>query len=162
MASGAESESKTDVYLEQDNLRSLITNLKSEARGPFQRLRWHCTDGKIFPPAGNPCRDHGGGVQHGELRPSLRKLQNLGLRITTNLSSLDEDQIKELGRNPQTVAQLVLERFLIDFDDGWIFRKARYYRGAAQIEDEIEGAHRLLESFSVSDNWRRNHYLLLR
>ncbi len=37
-------------------------------------------------------------------------------------------------------AQLLIEKFLIATDDGWILRKAQYYRGAVQEEDERETA----------------------
>ena len=41
---------------------------------------------------------------------------------------------------------MLIEHFLINADDGWILRKARFYRGALQDEDERAGARRLRSS----------------
>ena len=58
---------------------------------------------------------------------------------------------------------MLIEQFLINTDDGWILRKARFYRGAFQDEDERAGARKLLQSLT----WRVRtgsvyRYLLLR
>ena len=37
-------------------------------------------------------------------------------------------------------AQLLVEKFLIASDDGWILRSAQFYRGAVQEEDERKAA----------------------
>jgi len=38
---------------------------------------------------------------------------------------------------PPKVQQLLIEKFFVRYDDGWIFRRARFYRGALHVEDEI-------------------------
>jgi hypothetical protein len=35
-------------------------------------------------------------------------------------------------------------------DDGWVLRKAQFYRGAVQEEDERDGARRLLIALAVA------------
>lgn len=32
--------------------------------------------------------------------------------------------------------EFILEKYLVETDDGWVLRQAQYYRGARQIEDE--------------------------
>ncbi|MFP5504632.1 MAG: PEP/pyruvate-binding domain-containing protein, partial [Gammaproteobacteria bacterium] len=59
--------------------------------------------------------------------------------------------------------QVLLEQFLVQFDDGWVFRQARFYRGALQVEDERAGARSLLLTLVEDDDWRDpTRYLLLR
>ena len=47
-------------------LRGWVQKMKKSPRGPFKQLRWFCNDGTILPPKEYACREHGGGVQHGE------------------------------------------------------------------------------------------------
>jgi len=46
-------------------------------------------------------------------------------------------------------------------DDGWILRRARFYRGAIQEEDEREGARRLLTALAARSDWAGQRYLAL-
>jgi hypothetical protein len=39
---------------------------------------------------------------------------------------------------------MVLEQYLVSTDDGWIFRKVQYCRGALQPEDESKGGREML------------------
>ncbi|MEJ2256392.1 MAG: PEP/pyruvate-binding domain-containing protein [Woeseiaceae bacterium] len=59
-------------------------------------------------------------------------------------------------------AQLVVERFLIGADDGWIFRRALFYRGAIQEEDEREGARNLLIAMAADPYWSGPGYVAWR
>ena len=63
---------------------------------------------------------------------------------------------------PDTYAQLLVEKFLVAADDGWIYRQARYYRGAVQEEDEREGARALLTAMAGRDDWIGFRYTALR
>ena len=53
----------------------------------------------------------------------------------------------------EALNQILLERFLINVDDGWIFRGARSYRGALQIEDEEAGARALVLAMLADREW---------
>ena len=58
--------------------------------------------------------------------------------------------------------QLLIEKFLIIVDDGWIMRKARFYRGAFQEEDERDGARKLLTEMAGQAQWIGLRYPALR
>ena len=47
-------------------------------------------------------------------------------------------------------------------DHGWIFRRARFYRGAIQEEDERAGARDLLLAMAASPDWTGYRYVALR
>ena len=51
---------------------------------------------------------------------------------------------------------------MIAADDGWIFRKARYYRGAVQAENETAKARELLLGLAAKDVWYHRGFIPLR
>ncbi len=144
-------------------MRSWVEAMKDAPRGPFSRIRWFCEDGTVRPPEPYACRPHGGGVQHGEWSDRTVAIREQGFLIATLLADLDP--ANHVGDDPHLDAlrQILLERFLIRFDDGWIFHQARFYRGAIQVEDEQRKARELLLAMINDPDWRRNErYLLLR
>ncbi|NOR25047.1 MAG: hypothetical protein GQ542_11770 [Desulforhopalus sp.] len=146
----------------QDTLRQWIAEMQSSSRGPFARIRWFCNDGSILPPKPYACREHGGGVQHGDWTDRVKQLRTEGYYISNVLASLDVEQIISGPGYSDLYNQLLIEKFLIAADDGWIFRKARYYRGALQAENEAAGARELLLGLAGKDIWITRGFLPLR
>jgi hypothetical protein len=58
--------------------------------------------------------------------------------------------------------KMLIEQFLLRVDDGWILRKARFYRGAFQEEGERRGAHKLLVTMTEDHDWLGYRFLALR
>ena len=142
LVSGA-SAPQQDTVAERE-LRPLIGKMKENPRGPFERIRWFCKDGTILPPKSYACADHGGGRQHGEWNADTIRIRDAGFPIANVMVALTEDDFGESAEKQEHFRFLVLEQFLIDADDGWILRRARYYRGAFQIEGEISSAYAIL------------------
>ena len=142
--------------------RGWIQEMKGAERGPFSRIRWFCSDGTILPPEAYACRDHGGGHQHGEWSERTRELRDNGYFIGTVLAGLDRGTFLAYPAVRDRYAQLLVERFLATFDDGWIYRKARFYRGALQEEDEREAARQLLIAMAAQPQWTGTGFLALR
>lgn len=148
---------------DQQQMRAWIVAMKSASRGPFARIRWFCDDGSILPPKEGACSDHGGGVQHGEWNEHARAIRAQGYLIANLLTDLNT--LKFVGAYPQLdeLRQVLLEQFLVLNDDGWVFREARFYRGALQVEDERAGARVLLLAMVQDPDWQTpERYLLLR
>ena len=143
-------------------LRTWIHEMKIAPRGPFQRLRWFCNDGTILPPIPYACREHGGGVQHGEWNQRARQLRDGGYLIANVLADIDAATFTKRPDVTSAYAQILLERFLIAADDGWIFRRARFYRGALHAKDEARGARHLIEVLTQQPDWLTHHFLPLR
>lgn len=144
-------------------MRAWVEAMKTSARGPFARIRWFCVDGSVLPPTPGACREHGGGVQHGEWNARALAIRNQGYLIATLLADLKT--LDFVGPKPHLdeLRQILLEQFLILNDDGWVFREARFYRGALQVEDERAGARQLLLTMVEDPAWRDpTRYLLLR
>ena len=148
---------------ESATLRAWVEELKVSPKGPFDEVRWFCNDGTILPPHPYACREHGGGVQHGTWNERALALRHAGYRIANVLVALDPDDFVGEGADIRFLKELLVERFLIGWDDGWIFRGARSYRGALQIEDESARAREIVLALLVDRPWRRpERFLLLR
>ncbi len=143
-------------------LRGWIEDMKASDRGPFARIRWFCNDGKILPPKAYACVPHGGGSQHGEWTKRTKELRAKGYYVANILADLDIDEFVKKHNYWDEFNQILIEQFLITADDGWILRKARYYRGALQEESERKGAARLLTRLAHDPTSARQHYLQLR
>jgi len=134
----AQSTSDTQMY------SNWLQEMKASEKGPFKRIRWFCKDGSILPPKPYACAKHGGGRQHGEWNEYTRLLREAGYNVANVLAGIDAAELVRTDKNHETLKQILLERFLIEIDDGWIFRGARHYRGALQVEDENKSGRQLL------------------
>ena len=142
--------------------RAWIEQMKTAPRGPFDGIRWFCKDGRVLPPQDYSCAKKGTGWQHGQWSEPTRQLRAQGWRIATLLAGIDAPKTVAAADFPDLYAQLLVERFLIASDDGWILRKAQFYRGAIQEEDEREGARALLLAMAARDEWVGWRYAALR
>jgi hypothetical protein len=138
-----------------------IAQMKDSRKGPFSRIRWYCRDGSVLPPEPYACTEHGGGVQHGELNERVRALRANGYLIGNVLASVDPEALTVSTNGVAALKQILLERFLVLSDDGWIFRGARNYRGALQPEDETASAQAILLALIGAPKHSKQEYLLL-
>ncbi|MEJ2380239.1 MAG: PEP/pyruvate-binding domain-containing protein [Gammaproteobacteria bacterium] len=136
--------------------------MKVSPKGPFARIRWFCNDGAVLPPEPFACRDHGGGIQHGEWNQHTRVLRQQGYLLGNVLAAVDAQSLAASPSGREALKQILLERFLMLADDGWIFRGARHYRGALQAEDEAVGARHILEALLRERRPLKQRFLLLR
>ncbi len=142
-------------------MQSWVEAMKRSPRGPFARLRWFCADGAVLQPKPHACAKHGGGIQHGEWNPATVAIRDAGYLIASVLAEIDPDRLMHGEGAPFELKQILLEQFLIAADDGWIYRRARSYRGALQAEDEARGARGLLLALVADPDWRERRYALL-
>ena len=138
----AETTGKTpDQLQQQQKYRQLVQEMKNKPRGPFARLRWFCNDGSVLPPKAYACVEHGGGRQHGEWSADTKTLRDAGYLIGNVLAAANTGSIARNYSPVGALQAILIENFLIEVDDGWILRKARFYRGAFQDEDELSLIH---------------------
>ena len=134
-------------------LQGWIQDFKHSERGPFELIRWFCHDGRILP-ARTGCGGEDRGVQHGDWNDRARQLRSHEFAVANVLVALEPQRFVGPQADLETWKQVLLERFLVGFDEGWIFRGAFGYRGAMQIEDEEEAARRLILSMLADPAWR--------
>ncbi len=142
--------------------RQWIEEMKANPRGPFSRLRWFCNDGTLHPPKPYPCAERGGGHQHGEWSERTKKLRSKGYKVANLLAGLDAKAFVGGPDFLDTYHQILVEKYLIGADDGWILRRALFYRGAIQEEDERASARNLLLALSAKPEWTSQRYPALR
>lgn len=121
-----------------------VQQMKEQPRGPFSGVRWYCADGVVLEPAAFACETHGGGFQHGRWSDRALQIRAAGYPIANLLADLKPDAVLGPGADPDFLGILLLEKFLIAADDGWILRKAQFYRGAFQDYNEKDGATAIL------------------
>ncbi|MEA3410202.1 MAG: PEP/pyruvate-binding domain-containing protein [Pseudomonadota bacterium] len=145
-----------------DEYRRWIGEMKTSDRGPFARIRWFCNDGTVLPPKAYACAEHGGGHQHGEWTEKTRELRAQGYLVATLLAGSDPEKLVADAEFVETWNQLLIERFLMAVDNGWIMRHALFYRGAIQEEDERAAARALLTEMAGQPEWIGLRYPSLR
>ncbi|EGJ48832.1 PEP/pyruvate-binding domain-containing protein [Desulfocurvibacter africanus] len=148
--------------LDQEQARGWVADMKDSQRGPFKRLRWFCADGEILPPDPHGCADHGGGRQHGEWSEETQALRQAGYELATVLASLNIQEFLSRADYASALKQMILEHYLVAADDGWIYRRARFYRGALQAQDEDASGRALLLALLDRREWCADSFLVLR
>ena len=151
-----------EVFPDVEIFRTWVQEMKTSPRGPFQQIRWFCNDGTVHPPRPYPCGDRGGGVQHGEWNARVNTLRENGFFVGNVLADIKPDLFFTLPSYEEILKQIIIEQFLILTDDGWIFRKARYYRGALQAENEESSGRALLLQFAGKPDWITSRFTVLR
>ena len=153
--------SATAPLPDKNTLRSWVKEMKMSPRGPFTHIRWFCNDGTIQPPKEYACKDHDGGVQHGEWTDRVKALRANGYYIANVFADIDPEAFLQNPDHTDIIKQMIVEQFLIAADNGWILRNARFYRGALQAEDEAHSSRDLLLALVMQSRWRER-YLVLR
>ena len=130
-----------------------VQEMKAAERGPFSRLRWFCNDGQVLPPKPYACKGHGGGYQHGQWNDKTLELRKQGYLVASLLAGKDMRVVVDEPGFADNYAQILIEKFLVSVDDGWILRQALFYRGAIQEEDERAAARELLTEMASRPEW---------
>jgi hypothetical protein len=92
----------------------------------------------------------------------VKRLRAGGYYIANILADLDPAVFAARPLDAEALMQVLIEQFLLTADDGWILRRARYYRGALQAEDDAEGTRTLLGRLAAQTDWATRGFLPLR
>jgi len=142
--------------LSDEAIRSRIEKYQEDPRGPYLEIRWFCDDGTVISPR-DTCPD--GGVQRASYKPEVEDLAKSNhIFLGQILSNTEQKDFLDEANNFSRLKQYQLERYLQRIDNGWLNRKGQFYRGAYQIEDEIEWGedffkYVLRKNILVSENY---------
>ena len=141
-------------------IAELIAKLKLDSKGPYKAIRWFCPDGSTVPPD-QRCPEPGG-VQRGQYKEVITSLAKTNkIYLGQILSATDTKQFWDIENQHSRLKQYQIEKYLQLIDDGWINKKAKYYRGAVQEEDEQNwGKKFLLELLADEKNIVQNFFLV--
>ncbi|MBN2410807.1 phosphoenolpyruvate synthase [candidate division KSB1 bacterium] len=142
------------------DIASLVKEFKADERGPYQAIRWFCPDGTVLPPT-ERCTQPGG-VQHALNKNIVTKLAvERGIYLGQILAGTEYEIFWDEKNEHSRLLQYIIENYLRSIDNGWILRRAQYYRGAFQDEDENDWGHKFL-LWVVKDNtsYKKNFFIL--
>lgn len=142
--------------------RRIVQEMSENQRGPYSRIEWFCNDGTVQPPVAFACRERGGGRQHAGYSEARQELQTLGWSVGTIFAATTFEELVESQPRQQRLRELALERYLVDIDNGWVLRRAQYYRGRVQVEDEDYTGRGLLNQLLADASWAQENFLLVR
>jgi hypothetical protein len=118
-----------------EEIKRRIAQYKTDPRGPYKEIRWFCEDGSILPP--NERCPEPGGVQRARYKDEVQQISMSNhVFLGQILSTTPFADFWDSEYFHSRLKQYQLEKYLRAVDDGWILRKAQYYRGAFQAEDE--------------------------
>ncbi len=144
-----------------EEITKLVKKFKKDPRGPYKGIFWFCPDGSIVPPK-ERCEEPGG-LQHALHKDIVEKIaREQGIYLGQILAGSDLDAFLNKSDYYSRLKQYQLEKFLQKIDDGWIMRRAQFYRGALQAEDEEAWGKQLLQQALGDDNLLESQYYLLR
>lgn len=141
-------------------IEALVSKYKNDPRGPYKDLRWFCDDGTLQMPK-EPCEN--GGVQHARYKDEVLSLgKGNHVFLGQILASLDYDEFWDKEHQQSRLIQYQIHKYLKGIDNGWILRKAQYYRGAIQTEDETLWGKNFFESILTDDDIIDSKFYLIR
>lgn len=141
-------------------IKELVVKFKDDPRGPYRDIRWFCDDGTLNLPK-EPCES--GGVQHARYKQEVIELGEKGhIFLGQILASTDYATFWDAENDQSRLKQYLIEAYLKGVDDGWINRKAQYYRGAIQAEDEDLWGQKFLSWLLKDDDVVNAHFYLVR
>ncbi len=143
-------------------IQKLVGSFKNDQRGPYQGIRWFYPDGTILP-ARSPSPDKKGGLQHALLKDVVVQIQKeQGIYLGQILAGMNFEDFLDESHQYSRMKQYQMEQYLRAVDDGWIFRRAQYYRGAVQVEDEERWGERFLAWLLSKDEMVASRFFLCR
>ena len=147
--------------LNNDQIQVLISKYKEDIRGPYKEIRWFCKDGSIIPPK-EKCPEPGG-VQRASYKKEVIDLAKSNhIYLGQILSTTENADFWDKSNNQSRIKQYQLENYLRSVDNGWINRKAQFYRGAVQVEDEEEWGLQFLRWLLSDKELLTQHFFLIR
>ncbi len=121
--------------ISNNEIKRRIEVYKSDSRGPYKEIRWYCKDGTILPPQ-ERCPEPGG-VQRARHKDEVYALSlSNHIFLGQILATTPFPDFWDISNDHSRLKQYQLEKYLRATDNGWVLRRAQYYRGAIQAEDE--------------------------
>jgi hypothetical protein len=145
-----------------ERIKSMIARYKSDPRGPYKDIRWFCKDGTVRE-ARDPCPGIKQGNQHASFKEEVIALaEKEHIFLGQILATTPKEDFWDQANAQSRLKQYQLERYLRNTDDGWVNRRAQYYRGAMQDEDEQAWGIEFYKWLLADADRVRSHFFLIR
>lgn len=148
---------------DKGKIAEMVRAFKQDIRGPYRDLRWFCTDGSLRPPK-DPCPEEiGPGKQHARYKEEVIALgKDNHLFFGQILAATEPMEFWDSAHGHSRLKQYQIGKYLEGVDDGWILRKAQYYRGAIQSEDEAAWGRAFYQWLLAKPGILESDYFLIR
>jgi hypothetical protein len=138
-----------------------IQSYKGDVRGPYKEIRWYCKDGTTLPPQ-ERCPEPGG-IQRARHKDEVYALSKSNhIFLGQILATTPFPDFWDTVNNHSRLKQYELEKYLRAIDNGWVLRRAQYYRGAFQAEDETAWGLDFYRWLLSDDQVIKENFFLLR
>ncbi len=152
--------SQTTAPKSDADIASMVKAYKSDPRGPYRDIMWFCKDGSYRIPK-ERCPEPS--PQRARYKDEVIALgKSNGIYLGQILSTTDFKDFWDSEKGNSRIKQYQLEKYLRSVDDGWVLRKARYYRGAIQAEDEETWGVNFLKSTLSDEKLVQSQFFLIR
>ena len=144
-----------------EDIADLIRAYREDDRGPYSGIFWFCADGSknaAREPCATPSEDN---HQHADYKPAVKRLMSEGIYLAQILTGTSYRAFWDADDDHSRLKQYQLGNYLAAVDNGWVLERARYYRGAFQIEDEEAWGRDFFRWLLRQDGVLRDHYYLL-
>ena len=154
----------TGARAQETDVAALVEAYKERDRGPYQEIVWYCANGSVVPSRIGGCATPSNrNKQHASYLPEVRNLgREQQIYLGQILTNTDRRDFWDADNDHSRMKQYMLGNYLAAVDDGWINRKGQYYRGAFQVEDEMEWGRDFLNWMMGQDSVLTNEWYVLR
>ncbi len=147
--------------IQNEEIKKRIEQYKKDSRGPYKEIRWFCKDGTVLPPQ-ERCPEPGG-VQRARHKDEVRALSlSNHLFLGQILATTPFPDFWDADNFYSRLKQYEIEKYLQSIDNGWILRKAQFYRGAYQAEDEANWGMQFYSWLMGDKQVLNENYFLIR
>lgn len=146
--------------IENIEIKAKVDQYKKDTKGPYKDIRWFCKDGTTRNPQ-ERCPEPG--VQRARYKDEVVSLAKTNhIFLGQILTTTDFDEFWDEANYNSRLKQYQLQNYLFRNDDGWVLRKAQYYRGAFQAEDEENWGIEFFKWLLADDTRIKQNFFLLR
>nr|NQU93447.1 phosphoenolpyruvate synthase [Bacteroidota bacterium] len=146
--------------VENSQVKNMVEQFRKDPKGPYKDIRWFCKDGTTRPPQ-ERCPEPG--VQRARYKDEVISLAKTNyIYLGQILATTEFNEFWDADNYHSRIKQYQLEQFLKRTDNGWILRRAQYYRGAIQDEDEENWGVEFFNRLLADDARVKQYYFLIR
>jgi hypothetical protein len=147
----------------QTDIAAMIDKYQDDPRGPYRDIRWFCANGEnLTPEEGCPYEDENN-FQHARYKGDVIALgEKEHIYLGQILTNTDKSAFWDAKADHSRLKQYMLGNYLAAIDDGWVLRKAQYYRGALQVEDEMAWGREYLNWMMSKEGALKENFYLIR
>lgn len=148
----------------QTDIAALIAKYQEDDRGPYRDIQWFCADGTQISPLDGMCpTEDENNFQHARYKQEVIDLgEREHIFLGQILTNTKQSAFLDAKNNYSRLKQYQLGEYLYNVDNGWVNRKAQYYRGAFQVEDEMMWGRDFLNALMGKEQLLQEEFYLVR